>query len=182
MARASGSAHLMRTGQDRVGRGARSWPSSTPRAQPASPRRMGACRLPGRTVTDGPAAAAPPSPPVGSSRARSAAAVNSGEALPLVCARTRRRMPHGQGVIGRWRRSARFSSVPSTKARPRHPDRYDLTDTRHSLTQRGRSVVLVGRHRGSKMLGGSVSPASSRAIWRPPWMEGKKPTPLQPRL
>ena len=38
------------------------------------------------------------------------------------------------------------------------------------------------RQRGSKMLGGRVSPARSRAISRPPWIDGRNPTPLQPRL
>ena len=36
--------------------------------------------------------------------------------------------------------------------------------------------------RGSKMLGGSASPASRRDTCRPPWIEGRKPTPLQARL
>ena len=35
---------------------------------------------------------------------------------------------------------------------------------------------------GSKMLGGWGMPARMSAIFRPPWMLGMKPTPLQPRL
>ena len=35
---------------------------------------------------------------------------------------------------------------------------------------------------GSKRLGGKRSPASSRAIFWPPWIDGRIPTPLQARL
>lgn len=48
--------------------------------------------------------------------------------------------------------------------------------------QAGAFLWWTNCQRGSKMLGGRVSPARSRAISRPPWIDGRNPTPLQPRL
>ena len=93
-------------------------------------------------------------------------------------ARRDRRRPEGRWATPRPAVDRRASG----RRRPRRGSRRGRRSRPASRPQLRPADCPSEPQRGSKMLGGRRSPASERATRCPPRIEGRKPTPLQPRL